>query len=354
MSHQVFIQLIRLGIGHNAIAIPESINWITVEVMAKQHGLLAVVLDGVERLQENQKPSKELLLRWIGEVAQVYELPYELYRKAVTDLAGFYNANDYRMMLLKGLSCSLDWPKPQHRPYGDIDIWLFGKQKESDEILSRKLGVKIDNSHHHHTVFKWQGFAVENHYSFINVHHHKSNVEFESILKELGNDDSRFILVNGKKIYLPSPNLNALFLLKHMMIHFAAEGITLRQVLDWGFFVKEHKDEVDWFFVEQTLERFGMKRMYDIFNAICVDELGFDLELFPKIQYSPIVKDRVLKDMIEPEFSRKMPKGFIRRSIYKYRRWEANEWKHVLCYNESMKSAFWSGVWNHVLKPASI
>jgi len=91
------------------------------------------------------------------------------------------------MMLLKGLACGVDWPRPEHRPYGDIDIYLFGKQKEADEALRQAQGpgFKVDTSHHHHTVFQWQGFTVENHYDFLNVHHHKSNVELEAILKSL-------------------------------------------------------------------------------------------------------------------------------------------------------------------------
>lgn len=349
-----FFALIRLGIGHNVVFLPKQIDWDAVWNIANQHGLTAIVLDGVEKLSEEQRPSQTLLLQWIGQAVEGFENRYEPYCRTIAEMAGWYNSHGLKMMVLKGLACGLDWPKPQHRPYGDIDIWLFGKQKEADEALSKELGVKIDKSHHHHTIFSLNGFTVENHYDFINIHHHKSNVEYESILKALGNNSTRYVMVNGEKVYMPSANLNALFLLKHMMAHFAAEGITIRQILDWGFFVKAHKDEVDWFLVEQTLERFGMKRMYDIFNAIYVDELGFDLKLFPKIQYSPILKDRVLNDILDPKFTRKMPKGLIRRSVYKYRRWKANEWKHELCYNESMKSAFWCGVKNHLLKPASI
>lgn len=354
MNQEAFIKLVRMGIGHDNDTFPNDINWNVIEALAEQQGLLGIIVDGIEKLPENLRPQQTLLLQWIGKTIEGFENRYEPYCRTIAEMARWYNRHEYKMMLLKGLACGLDWPKPQHRPYGDIDIWLFGKQKKADDALSKELEIKIDKSHHHHTVFLLNGFTVENHYDFINVHHHKSNLEFESILKALAQNSTRYVMVNGEKVYLSSANLNALFLLKHMMAHFAAEGITIRQILDWGFFVKVHKDEVDWLLVEQTLERFGMKRMYNVINAICVDELGFDLKLFPKIQYSPILKDRVLKDILEPEFSRKLPKGFIRRSIYKYRRWKANEWKHELCYNESMKSAFWCGVKNHLLKPASI
>jgi len=357
---QTFIEIIRLGIGkerpNNDLLnyLPNTTDWNSLEALAMRQGLLGIIVDGIEKLPGDNRPPQTLLLQWIGQTVEGFENRYEPYRRTIAKMAGWYNRHGYKMMLLKGLACGLDWPKPQHRPYGDIDIWLFGKQKEADEALACEHKIKIDDSHHHHTVFSRNGFMVENHYDFINVHHHKSNIEFESILKALGRNSTRFVMVYGEKVYLPSANMNALFLLKHMMAHFAAEGITLRQVLNWGFFVKAHKDEVDWVMVETILDRFGMKRMYDIINAICVDDLGFDLKLFPKIQYSPILKDRVLNDILDPKYSRKLPKGLIRRSVYKYHRWKANEWKHELCYNESMKSAFWSGVKNHLMKPSSI
>ena len=353
-TSDTFLSLIRLGLGNPVYGLPNNINWNAIEALSMRQGLLGIIVDVVEKLSENQHPPQTLLLQWIGQTIEGFESCYEPYCRTVAELAGWYNRHGYKMMLLKGLACGWDWSKPQHRPYGDIDIWLFGKQKEADEALSKELGVKIDKSHHHHTVFSFNGFTVENHYDFINVHHHKSNVEFEAVLKELAEDNSHFVMINGQKVYLPSPNFNALFLLKHTMCHFAAEGITLRQVLDWGFFVEKHKNEVDWKWLEETLERFGMKQMYDIFNAICVDELGFELGLFPKIQYSPMLKDRVLNDILAREFAGKLPKNVICRVPYKYRRWKANEWKHELCYNESMRSAFWNGVKNHLLKPSSI
>lgn len=140
------------------------------EALATKQGLLGVVLDGIQQLPEGQRPPKVQMLQWIGQVVQGYEQRYVEYRKAIDSLATFYTAHGFRMMLLKGYACGRDWPRPEHRPYGDIDIWLFGKQKEADVILAKETGIVIDSSHHHHTVFNWMGFTVENHYDFVNVH----------------------------------------------------------------------------------------------------------------------------------------------------------------------------------------
>lgn len=367
--HESFLQLVRLGIGTSKHEIiPKDVDWQAVNMLAEGQGLSAIVLDGIDKLNTNLSNSAniiplELKLEWIGDVLQNYEQRYSDYKNAIGSLAGFYNQHGYKMMVLKGFACSLDWPKPEHRPCGDIDIWQFGQQKEADEALEawfKSLRVQgeqrfeIDNSHHHHTVFEWEGFSVENHYDFVNVHHSKSNAEIEKVFKRLGADDSHYIEINGKKVYLPSPNLHALFLLRHAMIEFAAGGINLRQLLDWAFFVKSHNKEVDWKWLEGELEHYGMKKLYDVFNAICVGDLGFDVNQFTKVQFDPTIKDKVLNDILSPAIPNEKPKNVFFRMAWKWHRWKANEWKHNLVYKESMWSSFWNGVWNHLLKPASI
>lgn len=362
-NFDAFLALTRLGIGHSVICLPDSLVWPEIKMLSERHGLSAVVLDGIEKLPETKRPPQEFLLEWIGEVLQEYEYRYDLYRNAIAEIAGFYNSHGLKMMILKGYACSLDWPNPAHRPCGDIDIWQFGKQKEGDAALETEKPIqvvqegeefKVDNSHHHHTVFNWGDFTVENHYDFLNVYHHRSNVELEAILKGLGADDTHYTEINGEKVYLPSPNLHALFLLRHAMSNFASTDFSLRQLLDWAFFVKKHSIEVDWNWLVDILERFGMKPLYEIFNAICVEDLGFNASLFHSIQFIPSLKDRVLNDILLPEFSEEESGGMLKRALFKYRRWKTNEWKHKLCFNESMWSAFCSGVWSHLLKPSSI
>ena len=353
-NEESFLRLIKFGIGHYSETLPQAIGWWDIKKIADHQGLTAIALDGIEKLPGGIRPSKELSLQWIGEVLQNYENRYELYRSTIAEMAGFYNSHGFEMMVLKGYACSLNWPKPEHRPCGDIDIWLFGKQKEADAILEQEKGIKIDNSHHHHTVFYWRDFMVENHYDFINVHHHKSNRELEDILKDLGWDDSHVVGINGVNLYLPSPNLHALFLLRHAMSHFAAAEITLRQLLDWAFFAKVHHAEIDWEWLEKTLDGFGMRQLYDLFNAICVDDLGFESTIFPRVQFNPSLKELVLNEILSPKYSNELPAGFLKRIVYKFRRWQANGWKQKLCYKESRWEAFWSGVWAHIIKPTTI
>ena len=353
-NQDTFLQIVRLGIGHYADCITGEIEWNNIQALAERQGLSAVIVDGVERLPASQRPPKPILLQWIGETLQGYEYRYELYQRAIAELANWHNTHGFKMMVLKGYACSLNWPKPNHRPCGDIDIWQFGEQKNADELLTSEKGIKVDNSHHHHTVFSWRDFTVENHYDFVNVHSRKSNAVIEKIFKDLGKDDSQFVTLNNQKVYIPSPNLHALFLLKHSMGNFVSTSITIRQVLDWTFFVEKHTKEVDWEWLMGVLRKFHMMDFYNIISAICVEDLGFEASIFPIVQFKLDLKDKVLNDIWYPKYTASEPTRLIPRLLYKYRRWQGNAWKQELCYSESRWSAFWSGVWAHLLKPKSI
>ena len=349
-----FLSLVRLGIGHPERTFSYNVKWPYIQTLAMEQGLYAIVLDGIEGLPASVRPPQDFLLEWIGEVLHSYEYQYEQYCNAIAKLAGFYNSHGYKMMILKGYACSLDWPKPEHRPCGDIDIWLFGRQKEADVAINRETGVEVDNSHHHHTVFIWDDFTIENHYDFINIHRHYSHRGLEQIFKELGQDDSHFVELNGTsassttKVYLPSPNLHALFLIRHALNHFASTGINLRQVLDWAFFAEKHTDEIDWDWLKGVLDEYHMTDFFNCINAICVENLGFEARIFKGVQFNPSLKDKVLADILSSDY--KVEAG-IKNML---KRWRANRWKHELCYKENVWKAFGYGVWSHLIKPKTI
>ena len=367
-SSEVLFLLLRAAIhGEVPEVLPEGVDWCAVRELAERQGVEAIAADGLQRLlearpewgRELDEPENEAVkYDWFGQTFWLEE-QYAKYCSAMASLAHFYNERGFKMMILKGYACGLNYPVPAHRPYGDIDIWQFGRQIEADAALNREAGIRIDNSHHHHTVFFWKGKMVENHYDLINIYHHRSSRDLESLFKQLAADDTFRAEVCGETVYLPSPNLHALFLLKHTAGHFASSEIMIRHLLDWALFVKAYSRQIDWQWLENVVERFGMTGIFRCFIEICMEDLGFDAGLFSECPSACnadalSVKNRVLAEILSPEFPQEEPKYLVSRIIWKFRRWKANEWKHRLCYKESMGSAFWSGVWLHLKKPSSI
>ena len=253
------------------------------------------------------------------------------------------------MMLLKGYGMSLFWPKPEHRPVGDIDCYNFGQQEKADERIREVYGIEIDNSHHKHSVFLFENTTVENHYSFLNVHGHHSTAEIELILeeevKEGCKEDCRL-----RNVYYPSVRFNSLYLLRHSAEHFASVDINLRQVLDWGFFVRAN--DVDWDWLLFQLDKVGMKQYLAVLNAICVKYLGFEASLFPALDIDEKLVERSMNDILSPEFKKERHKNTLAEILYRFRRWNANRWKHDMVYKESAWQSLRTQVWSHVLKPS--
>lgn len=50
-------------------------------------------------------------------------------------MAAVFAENGIRLLLLKGLGLSRNYPVPAHRECGDIDIYLFGASDEGDRLL---------------------------------------------------------------------------------------------------------------------------------------------------------------------------------------------------------------------------
>lgn len=193
----------------------------------------------------------------LQEVRDGFEARYSDYCKVLEQMSKFLSSQGIRMMVLKGYACALDWPRPEHRPCGDIDLWAFGRAQEVEDAVIEGRGIDVTTDRHHYSSFRLWKFLVDNHYTLINTYHHKANLAFEQILEKLAEDDSHSVDLAGERIYLPLPDLHAFFLLKHAFSHFAAS-------------------------------------------------------LFPELRFSPVLKDRVLIEIISPS--------------------GASTWKHRLCY----------------------
>ena len=327
--------------------IDSDIAWDVLLELADLQGVSAIIADAVENVgvQLPRKAKIELAGRVL-----MHEQQYQQHVEIMTQLAKLYAEAGFRMMILKGWGLSLDYPVPSHRPTGDLDIWLFGNQKEADKYLASK-NISIDNGHHHHSVFYINDVMVENHYDFINIHVHRSNRNVETKLKELANEYS-VETINGVDVYLPTANFNSVFLLSHTASHFASTGMSLRNLLDWGFFMKKHGAEIDWEWYVPYVKQRGMWPFFTILNSICVNRLGFDSTIFHNYLDESTVSERVLRDVITPEIDIKEDGSLMRSLWVKPTRWWHNRWKHRLCYSDSLFSSFFYGLWAKILKPS--
>ena len=358
-EQKALLLLIRLGIGNEGVTEhsiqqlqDEGIDWEQVMQLSYMHSLSVIAADGYSAVKA-AKPDARLGIdnknlwrkkaAWLSDSLSA-QADYDKYRSFIRSIAKFYARHDIPMMLLKGYGLSLNYPVPSHRPMGDVDIYLFGKWQEADALIRGK-GIEVKDDCEHHTKFLANGFSVENHYDFINVRIRCSSRSLEKIFKQLATDQLEFTDLDGVKVYLPSPNLNALFLLRHTAGHFASEGIMLRPLLDWGFFVEKHGGKVDWKWLVQTARDYNMHIFLSAMNNICVSYLGFDASIFPAMERYPEYEGRILAEVLNGPDIVKDASAWLRT-----KRWWQHRWKHHICYSDSMLSSFFTSVASNIFK----
>ena len=343
---------IKSGVGKEVPIIQTgSTNWEALFTIAQNHGIAAFVFDGINKCFEKGIKIDidfRTKMEWIGLTQQI-EQRYRQYEKNIKKLGAFYREYGIRMMVLKGYGLAQNYPIPCHRPCGDVDIYLFGEQEKADKLLQEKLGVTIDNSHHHHTVFRFKDETVENHYDFLNVHVRPSNKRIEEKLKKLANIDDNDNLDDN--IIYPSVEFNAIYLIRHCAGHFASTEMNVRQILDWGFFMEKHNQEINWDEYIPYIKQEGMYRFYNLLGLFCMKHLGFDASIFHGL-YNDDLFERFSNEIMEPEFKDHENGKLLHSLSVKPRRWWHNRWKNRLCYKESAWEEFAFGLWAKVLKPS--
>lgn len=347
------LALTKSALTNSTSSLPtDNINWQSLYPLAIHQGISAILLDAIGLLPSETRPPKPMLLQWIGQTTMM-ERMYAKHKERIASLASFYKQNDIRLLLLKGYGCSLCYTKPEHRPTGDIDVFLFGRQDEADILVEKQLGIKVHREYHKHSTFNYGGVEVENHAKFIDDVSHKSNIRFEQILMSVL-EKEECLQSPIDNVLLPSPTFNALFLLRHTGEHFASNEITLRHVLDVGTFFQRYHSQIDCSLVFKVYKEERMLRFFNAIATICVDCLGMDAACFASAdkqytyQSDTALAERVLSDI----FAKKdvLPMSTVgidtigkklRYAIDKSRRWWHNRWKYQLVYNENLVESFW-------------
>ena len=368
MTNAIF-PLLRLGLDNSTtdkenlsdfIMMTET-QWEVLGDLARQQGVLGIILDGVEKLNTSRYgATKELnailKLTWIGEVVQI-EQRYHRQKDVMNDLSKKWKDNGCRVMIMKGLANAILYPNPKHRNPGDIDCYLIndddnhnGNAYQIGNQVAREAGAKVDESWYKHSVISYKGETFENHQYFVHTREGKKSKKLEKELeKALEVEKSEFKQLTPFTVVSPV-QWTAMFLTYHACAHFLTEGLRLKQVLDWAMFLKAHQNDVKWEKFYDFCERYHLRIFAETITAICSEYLGVEISN-PGIVKDSVHKEKVLNSILydddyiysECEGGWK-EKWHIVKNLFHYR------WKYEEIYNESVWKQLWYYVSGYLFK----
>ena len=231
---------------------------------ASSHGLLAVVASVLGKISTAGMNTTDLAdskLAWFLSAQDVIKDSQRI-QKQTSDLARLFQEKGMDVMFLKGASLAQFYPSPDWRNCSDIDFFLYGRQDEGIDVL-RQAGLKVRDTDDYHAHANFNGARIELHQQFLDEGRLSSNSLVESALMELSEQEGRKVPFQRlgddvQNAYSMSPTMNAIFLMRHMTVHFVSEVIIMRQLYDWGLFLAHQGRMVDWDRVSALYEQTGM------------------------------------------------------------------------------------------------
>lgn len=276
----MFFELLHIAIGKTTRFPhpPNKDEWNQIFTMAMQQTLVGVLFAGIERLPAEQRPPREILLKWYALTERIKQNNRLLNKRAVETERYFHN-NGFESCIIKGQGIATYYPNPLLRTSGDIDIWLGGDCKRIHAFARPKVGLQgLTYQHIHYPLYK--DVEIEVHTTPGSLSSPLLNCKLQQHFKN-SFESRHFCRVSLPEdigaITVPDTELNLFYLLLHMYKHLLGEGIGLRQMMDYYYLLQQPIDADVRERVVQRLKEFKMLRfaratMYVMREVFCMDE----------------------------------------------------------------------------------
>ena len=233
----MFFELLQVALGNRErlSSAPSAKEWAEIYKESERQAVTGILLQGIERLPSEQRPSQAVLLQWIG-IGQMIEQRNKVMDLRCVDLLRKLDDYGLRGTILKGQGIARLYDKELQtlRQSGDIDVYVDCGLKRALEF-AQSLGhkdVEWDYKHLHLNV--WEDTEVEMHYRVEVLLNLWKNRRLQKWFK--GNTALLFSKDNG--FTTPTTEFTVFYILLHIYRHFLYEGVGMRQIVDYFFVLK--------------------------------------------------------------------------------------------------------------------
>ena len=310
-------------------------DWERLLSTASLHGVLPVVMHFFEGRKIEDKDVRKVILKWFA-VAQGNKQRYQIRVRTICQLAQMFAEEKMDMMVFKGAALAQLYPDPEWRVFSDIDFYLYGEWKKGVDVMERH-GIKNRPFYHHNTEATLNGVLLENHYDFVERLNHRLNLVLDDELKKMAQEEGKtmkatFVNDNITNVYVMTPTMNAVFLMRHMSAHYVSESVPLRMMNDWILFLKHHAKDVDWKRVCQLYEKSGLTEFVGIVMELI--RVHFKVE-FPEVPIALVANkhtEMVWDSIVFPPGVNPHKLYSLSFFVYETKTFLDNRWKHQIVY----------------------
>lgn len=209
-----------------------------------------------------------------------------------------------RPIVVKGIICRNTYPKPDLRPSGDEDLYVQMEDYPKIKNVLYANGFVLaeqsdDESMLEEVVFLnlRKGIIYEVHTSLmprISSFYDKHNAAFEGDFEQMKAET-----FEGHEIYTLEETQHLFFLLSHLLKHFVAGGVGIRQLCDIIMFIRKYHEAIDWQKFKGWIEQYHLEIFWVNLMEIGIRYLAFEPERYNVPMYASMKPDpeAILADM---------------------------------------------------------
>ncbi|MCR5265665.1 MAG: nucleotidyltransferase family protein [Cyanobacteria bacterium RUI128] len=276
-------------------------DWAKLLEIANEASVTAVALESSSKLPKGTIPAD--IMGKMFEIQQETEAKHAHQEKILGELSERFAKRGIETVQLKGVGFSMNYPHPNHRFGGDIDLFTRIKgtvtenRSNSSDIIDNMMlaeGREIDDYNLpkvKHSEFEYDGVRIENHRYFVNKERLCEAKQIDVFLHKSLNPRAQ-ILPKGTKILVPSAEFNTVFMAQHAFQHFIFGGIDLHHLTDWAMHIKENGLNFPNELKGTRLEQFTYA-----FTNLANNCLGTKVKAPENKEY----EDKLLKTLLNPE-----------------------------------------------------
>lgn len=282
----VFLELLRTSIWGGKAHVPNDFkDWGKVFALAKTQSVLALVAHAVLSDSEIAGQLPDQFKAKLKSHVMANMATHSMLNNSVVQVVSALDAAGIPSVLLKGQALARNYPMPELRACGDIDIYMGSENYlRACEVLSaiatwKEEGRPEDNVKHYD--IRIGKTPVEIHrYSDVNASKYYDKI-YQAYSDEGLSQGLRKMDFAGTVVNTPADDFNAFYIFNHLWHHFMTSGIGLRQFCDWMMFLHVRKDEIDRAKLKKIIEDMNLMRPWQAFGCVLVEKLGMPEDEFP-------------------------------------------------------------------------
>ena len=331
-SQHFLLTLVRMALWGNVGSLPETApDWEEVLSLAHKQTLIGLVAEAVPMLPDHLKPAPQLSMKLHATAMRIVRSHVLLDRK-VAEITTRMSANGIDSVILKGQGTALNYPNPQSRQCGDIDLYVGEKNfGRCLEILLPDSGrTEADFKHIKHFNINEDGVEIEVHRVAEMLPSVKTDKFFQDWTKDcLETSRLRKVCIGGSTVNLPPAEFDAVYIMYHAWHHFMSGGVGLRQFCDWMMHLHKFHDELCVETLYEKLNELDLLVAWKIFACVCVSFLGLPSDHCPLYDSRYIVKSEKVMRVIWDEgnfgkhssvVKKRRPEGYVAGKLYSLRK----------------------------------